>query len=487
MIKKTLYCSPTLIFALVVSALVVSVLATPAVGETQRLETLLAYLKSPNADTRKDAAHKLGERREHDQVAIEALAVAATKDEDEGVRAEAIKSLGLIKSFSALGEMLGGLKDPEPEVRRAAIKALVSLYTEHDIDFITNRRKGWNLLNPFLDTNDKEIIEPYISVDPSIINGLGESARGDHDRDNRISAIRALGVLRAHDAIPQLADALTADHEVRMDVLRAFIKIGDPAAGAYVIPFFRDSDQGIRTEAMVAAGMLKYRPAVEPLMSVYGLGPEKKGPVAKVAGKIKGRLEYLPPRDEAALWGLSLIGDTKSEQVFVENLDDRDGDRRQYSVEGLARIGEHRYLDQISRAILTERNDDVKLAEYWAMYKMGKRDAIQDVVRRLDSNQHDQARQYLLEVDSPADLYPYIHSSDRGTSLDIITILGQIGDRDTIAELKPIVQASGRKSADAATVAIKKIEWRISGRPNATDTVLQRDSGPSRPRRASGQ
>src|SRR5262249_37941104 len=108
MFNETRYCLRILILGLSISALV-----TPALAENQRLETLLAYLKSPNVDTRKDAAHKLGERREHDQVAIEALAVAATKDEDEGVRAEAIRSLGLIKSFSALGEMLSGLKDPE--------------------------------------------------------------------------------------------------------------------------------------------------------------------------------------------------------------------------------------------------------------------------------------------------------------------------------------------------------------------------------------
>ena len=33
-------------------------------AETQSLETLLAYLKSPNPSTRRDAAHKLGERCE---------------------------------------------------------------------------------------------------------------------------------------------------------------------------------------------------------------------------------------------------------------------------------------------------------------------------------------------------------------------------------------------------------------------------------------
>ena len=58
-------------------------------------------------------------------------------------------------------------------------------------------------------------------------------------------------------------------------------------------------------------------PAVEPLLSVYGLGPEKKGTLKKVGDKVKGRLTYLPPRDEAALWALSLIGDEKAEQTFL--------------------------------------------------------------------------------------------------------------------------------------------------------------------------
>ena len=46
-------------------------------AETQSLETLLAYLKSPFAKTRRDAAQKLGERRVRNQLAVEALAVAA--------------------------------------------------------------------------------------------------------------------------------------------------------------------------------------------------------------------------------------------------------------------------------------------------------------------------------------------------------------------------------------------------------------------------
>ncbi|HSD84753.1 MAG TPA: HEAT repeat domain-containing protein [Anaerolineae bacterium] len=448
-------------------------------AESQSLETLLAYLKSPIAGTRQDAAHKLGERRVRNQLAVEALAVAARKDEDHDVRAEALKSLGMIKDFSAMPEMIEALKDQNADVRRVAIRSLVALYTEHDIEFITNRRAGWNLFNPFLDTSDHEIVEPYINVDSAIIAAIGDSARGDRERDVRLSAIRAIGVLRGAAAIPQLADALNADQDLRIEVLRAFIKIGDESAGPYLIPFFRDSDHKVRTQAMVAAGMLKYKPAVEPLLSVYGLGPEKKSTLKKVSDRVKGRLTYLPPRDEAALWALSLIGDEKAEQTFVENMTDDDADRRQYAIEGLARIADPRYLDQISRLVLTENNNDVKLAEYWALYKMGSTSNIQYVVRKLETDQTDQARAYLMES-NPVDLIPHISSSSKEVRHKVIEILGRIGDQDTIKELEPIVRNSGASTADTATVAIKRIEWRLSGRPRASDSVLQRE----RPRRA---
>jgi HEAT repeat protein len=466
------------IFAL---ALAVMTLSGAAAAETQSLETLLAYLKSPNAETRRDAARKLGERRVRNQLAVEALAVAARKDEDREVRGTAVESLGLIKDFSALPEMLGALKDAHPEVRSVAVRSLVALYTEHDIDFITNRRTGWNRLNPFLDTSDHEIIESYIKVDPEIIRALGEATRGDGDRDVRISAIRALGVLRGSDAIPHLADALNADQDVRIEVLRAFIKIGDPSAGPHLLPFFRDSNQKVRTQAMIASGMLKYRPAVEPLLSVYGLGPENKGTVSKVTGKVKGLFSYLPPRDEAALWALALIGDERAEQIFVENMADKNSNRRQYAFEGLARIADPRYSDQISRLILTEGDTDVKLAQHWALYQTGTHAHLQYIVRKLDTDLEGQAREYLLEIASPADLYPYVRASNMNVRRAVIDILGRIGDQATAKELESLARTSGADTSDAATVAIKRIEWRMSGRPRANDEVLRRET---RPRRA---
>ncbi|MCI0490168.1 MAG: HEAT repeat domain-containing protein [Blastocatellia bacterium] len=473
--------SNTKIYARILTlALAFAMLAVSAPAETQSLETLLAYLKSPNVNTRRDAARKLGQRRARNQLVVEALAVAARKDDDRDVRKEAVWALGLIKDFSALHEMLGALKDSHPDVRSTAVRALVALYTEHDIDFITNRRAGWNRFNPFLDTNDREIIEPYIMVDPSITRALGGSARGDGDRDVRIAAIRALGVLRGAGALPQLADALNADQDVRIDVIRAFIKIGDPAAGQYLIPFFRDSNEKVRTQAMYAAGALKYRPAVEPLLSVYGLGPQDRSTLSRITHKVRGVFSYLPPRDEAALWALSLIGDERAEQTFVEDMGDKDADRRQYAFEGLARIADPRYMDQISRLILTERDSDVKLAETWALYKMGSRPNIRYVVNKLDGDKAEVAREYLLETDDPTDLYPYVRSSNKTVRRKVIEILGQIGNQETARELEPLARTSGADTADITTVAIKRIEWRLGGRPRASDDVLQQETRPRR-------
>ncbi|MBI3652864.1 MAG: HEAT repeat domain-containing protein [Acidobacteria bacterium] len=459
------------------AALLLGVLIPPTRAETQSLETLLAYLKSPTATTRREAAKKLGERRVRDPLAVDALAVAARRDEAGEVRAEAMKSLGLIKDISALPDMLDGLKDGQKEVRGITVRSLVALYTEHDIDFITNQRKGWNRLNPFIDTDDHEIIEPYINVEPSIVSALGDTARSDLDREVRISAIRALGVLRGRAAIPSLADALNADQNVRIDAIRTFIKIGDPESGRFLVPFFRDSDEKIRNQAMFATGYLKYRGAVQPLLSVYGRGPETRGAMQNV----KNVFSPITPRDRAALAALAMIGDDRAEQVFLENLTDKNAERRQYAVEGLARIGDQKYADQISRLLLTEKNNDAKLAEQWALYKLGQREQIRFIVPKLYSGQDEQAYGYLMEINSVTDLYPYARSSNLEVRRKVIEILGKIGDKSTIAELQPVATSSSAETADMATVAIKRIEWRIAGRPRASDEVLRKQT---RPRRA---
>jgi HEAT repeat protein len=441
-------------------------------SESDSVETLLAYLKSPNVRTRLSAARKLGQRRVRNQPVVEALGATARSDEDWNVRAAAVESLGMIKDFSALPAIFDALKDREVEVRRVAARSLVAFYTEHDIDFITNRRSGINLFNPFLDTSDHEIIEPYIKVDATIISALGETVRNDPERDVRVAAVRALGVLRGNGAIRHLADSANADQDIRVEVLRAFVKIGDQSAGEHLVRFFSDSNEKVRTQAMLAAGLLKYRPAVDPLLAIYALGPESTGTIKKVTRPVKGIFSYDPPRDEAALWALSLIGDDRAERVFVDNMTNDDSDRRQYAFEGLARLANPTYLNQTSRLILGERSTEVQMAQQWALYRMGSRANLQYIVRKLDTDHAEQARGYLMETENLSDLYPQLQSSNVTVRRKVIEILGRIGDDGTIRELEPIARSSGAETADTAIVAIKRIEWRQAGGPRATDSLL---------------
>src|SRR5262249_29370759 len=151
---------------------------------------------------------------------------------------------------------------------------------------------------------------------------------------------------------------------------------------------------------------------------------------------------------EAALWALSLMGDEKSERIFVQNMASKDGDSRQYAFEGLARIGDPRYSDQISQLLVPETNGDVKLAQYWPLYRMGGGGQLQNIVRKLDGDQSEQAAGYLMETANLQDLYPYVHTNNKAIRLKLIEILGRIGDQGTVAELEPMVRTSGSGTAD---------------------------------------
>jgi hypothetical protein len=119
---------------------------------------------------------------------------------------------------------------------------------------------------------------------------------------------------------------------------------------------------------------------------------------------------------------------------------------------------------------------------------MGGAGQLQNIVRKLDGDQSEQAAGYLLETANLQDVYPYVHSNNKAVRLKLIEILGRIGDQETVAELEPMVRTSGAGTADAATVAIKRIEWRMSGRPRASDNVMHREpAGTERPRRAMNQ
>lgn len=148
---------------------------------------------------------------------------------------------------------------------------------------------------------------------------------------------------------------------------------------------------------------------------------------------------------------------------------------RQRAAEALARLAATDQKKVVEGYQLQEKNKEVRLALDWALYRMGKADALFRIVRELNSSRHDQAAGYLKQLDSANLLYPFLKENDTPAKVTagVVEALGQIGDKETLAMLTPLRESFAPGVAAAAEVAIEQIEARLS----QAETTL-----PSRPR-----
>jgi HEAT repeat protein len=419
----------------------------------------LVKLQSAKPNVRREGIEKLGELKSRG--AAGDVARVAAEDPDPSVRRTAAIALGSIGDRSQIPAMIATLEDPDPKVRGGGVEGLLTLYVDisGDDDFFSRVRSGFAKMVPFYDERATITVEPYDTVDSAVTAALAGTARRDSEKSNRAAAVRALGALRARDQIDALADAMAADADLRHEVLDAFVLIGDPEAATYAIPFFTSPDASLAAHAMLATGRLRSEKAVIPLLDVYG-SDKKDGLIDKV------KAPFSPERQKAALQALALIGDPRAEAAFFANLNDRDEERRRAGFEGLAREGDARFLPRIQRDALIERNDEVRLAQSFTLYKMGQPGVFTLIVNALRGGGHkDQAAEYVLEASAPADLIPFIRIPEKRAQLVVVEALGRVGDAQTADDLRPLVRGSSPEVALAADRAIRRIEWRMA---NAT-------------------
>lgn len=404
----------------------------------QTTEELLANLHSPIVKTRREAAKKLGELRQ--RVAVQPLMEALRDDDDVEVRQAAARSLGLLKDEAAVPALLAALHDRASDVRQAAIVGLVNYHIEHDVGFLTARRQGIQWLNPFLETYEATIVEPFTPIEPRFIDALVEVALQDRDQHVKAVAIRALGVLRATTAIPQLGQLMLSNSYVRVELLRTFIKLENRSAIEFIIPFLNDSNADVRYEALTAVGLLRADAAVRALIKVYNSSPDDK-------------------TQHLALEALARIGDPAAEDIFLANLRSGKTERRRFGYEGVARLGDEQYVERVSRDRLRERKDEVKLAQAFGLYKLGRREFVEALVQDLTTRRRRQAQDYLLEVE-PKDLYPYLTQPGLPSRKWIVEVLGRVGTEETIRQLEPLLRSNEAAVVNATTLAIERIKRR---------------------------
>ena len=179
---------------------------------------------------------------------------------------------------------------------------------------------------------------------------------------------------------------------------------------------------------------------------------------------------------------LAMVSSTAQQQVPIDGVDARsdpaefakqlgstDAHVRQKSAEALARLAATDQRKLVEGYQLQEKNKEVRLALDWALYRMGRAEALYHVVDDLDSGRQAQAVGYLSELESPDVLYPFLKRSNNVPRINagLLKALARIGDAQTLDLIKPFLESHQPYVAEAAEVAHDEIEKRL-GEPAPT-------------------
>jgi HEAT repeat protein len=156
---------------------------------------------------------------------------------------------------------------------------------------------------------------------------------------------------------------------------------------------------------------------------------------------------------------------------FAKQLGSTDPLLRQRSAEALARLAATDQRKLVEGYQLQEKNKQVRLALDWALYRMGKAEALYRVVDDLDSDRQEQAVGYLADLESPDLLYPFLKRTNNAPRLNagLLKALARNGDAQTLDLIKPFRESQQPYVAQAAELAHDEIEKRLS-EPAATTT-----------------
>jgi len=155
---------------------------------------------------------------------------------------------------------------------------------------------------------------------------------------------------------------------------------------------------------------------------------------------------------------------------------------RQRSAEALARLAAVDQKRLVEGYQLQEKNKEVRLALDWALYRMGKSEALFRVVHDLDSSRQKQAIGYLAQLESPDLLYPFLKKEHNAGRLiaGLLKALARTGDAQTLELIKPYRESMQPYVAEAAEIASDEIEKRL-GQETTTTRSRPRTVGKPEP------
>jgi len=149
---------------------------------------------------------------------------------------------------------------------------------------------------------------------------------------------------------------------------------------------------------------------------------------------------------------------------FAKQLGSTDAHVRLRSAEALAQLAATEQRKLVEGYQLQEKNKEVRLALDWALYRMGRSEALYRVVSDLDSGRQDQAIGYLSQLEAPDVLYPFLNKEKNKprVTAGLLKSLARIGDEHTLEVVKPYRESQEPYVAEAAEIAHDEIEKRLA-------------------------
>jgi HEAT repeat protein len=377
------------------------------------------------------------------------------RNPDLDIRIEAVKAITEIGTQGSLAPLVQATADNDPEVQIRAADGLVNFYLPGYVKTgpgATIKRVGTSLKGKFTDTND-QVIDAFVQVRPDVIQALGLLVRGGGGMDVRANAARALGILRAKAAVPDLLSALRSkDTGLIYESLIALQKIRDESAAPGVGFLLRDLDQKVQLAAIETVGLLQNKSSVPQLLDVIE---------NTRSNKVK----------RAALTSLAMLPDEKSRPVYTRYLHDKDEALRAAAAEGFGRLKNPADLPMLEKASQDEGKTSPRLSLAFAQVMLGKTEIaefspLQLLINTLNSvGYRGVAYAFLAEVARDPALRPALyHAVDIGTKDEkvyLARVLAVSGGQDTVQCLEKLSHDGDGEVAGEGLRALRTLKARL--------------------------
>jgi hypothetical protein len=164
----------------------------------------------------------------------------------------------------------------------------------------------------------------------------------------------------------------------------------------------------------------------------------------------------------------------------ARSLGSRDPAVRQKGAETLARIVAQEQRTLVEGYRLQEKDAKVRLALDWALYRMGKNEALFSIVKELESNRQSQSVGYLSQLESPQPLYVFIGRGKPEMQVGLLEVFARLGDEETLNVVKNYVDSPFPKVSKAAERARDQISFRLAQKPLEEKTRARRAESPGK-------